>query len=92
MIRGVHTSDTIAQLMSDIPMQFPVWEQKEDSFNCRVLVKEALHALEDHKVIDIGDIDKLEEELISLGEENDGSIVTGGPYKVYFSKCCNDVV
>jgi len=38
--------------MSDIPMQFPVWEQKEENFIC-------------------------------LGEENDSSIVMGGPYKVH---------
>jgi len=78
--------------MSDIPMQFPVREQKEDSFNCRVWVREALRVLEDHGVIDIGDINKLEEEFISLGEENDSSIVMGGPYKVYCSKYHNDAV
>jgi len=49
---------TIAQLMSYIPMQFPVREQKEDDF-------------------------------IRLGEENDSSIVMGGPYKVY---CCRSKI
>jgi len=39
--------------MSNIPLQFPVWEQKEEDFIC-------------------------------LGEENDSSIVMGGPYKVYY--------
>jgi len=49
---------TIAQLMSDIPLQFPVRGQKEEDF-------------------------------IRLGEENDSSIVMGGPYKVY---CCHSKI
>jgi len=44
--------------MSDIPVQFPVREQKEEDF-------------------------------IRLGEENDSSIVMGGPYKVY---CCRSKI
>jgi len=44
--------------MSDIPMQFPVREQKEENF-------------------------------IRLGEENDSSIVMGGPYKVH---CCRSKI
>jgi len=74
-------SDTIVQLMSDIPMQFPVREQKEDSLNCRVWVREALRVPEDYGVI--GYINKLEEEFNSLGEENDSSIVGGGSFLKY---------
>ena len=83
LIRGVHMSDIIAQLMSDIPMQFPVQEQKEDSFNCRVWVREALRVPEDYGVIAIGYINKLEEKFNSPGEENDSSIVGGGSFLKY---------
>jgi len=85
-------SDTIVQLMSDIPMQFPVREQKEDSLNCRVWVREALRVPEDYGVIAIGYINKLEEEFNSLGEENDSSIVGGGSFKVYCSNYYNNAV
>lgn len=66
-------------------MVLPEREVKESEFNCRVWVREALRVLQDHGVVNITDVSDLEDEFIALGEENDGSVVQGGPYKVYCS-------
>lgn len=39
-----------------------------------------------------GDINKLGEEFIRLGEEYDDSIVVGGPYRVYCLKYYNNAL
>lgn len=67
-------------------MLLPVREQKEHIFTCRVWLREALRVLQDHGVIGIVDIDRLEEDFVSLGEENDSNVIKGGPYKLYHSK------
>ena len=84
--RSLRTPDAIARLVGAIPLAFPERETKESAFNCRVWVREAIRVLHDHGVVDIVDVYKLEEEFVALGEENDASVVQGGPYKVYWSR------
>lgn len=81
-----HTPDAVARLVRAIPLVLPAREVREGEFNCRVWVREALRVLQDHGAVDVVDVDKLEDEFIALGEENDGSVVQGGPYKVYWSE------
>ena len=72
-------------------MEVPEQDTREISeFTCIVWVREAVRVLRDNGILSPGvDVDKLEKELVSLGQANDLSVAVGQPYQFYVPEYCD---